>query len=91
MVSPSIMSAYEYFQWSAIDLLLSSPLREKPTDDLLVTLLEVKSVSNQFGKERVLCEEPMVQADGTRPWTITNAWGIGFSFTGSISSINIIH
>lgn len=56
MVSPSIMSAYEYFQWPAIDLLLGSPLRDKPTDDLLVTLLEVKSVANQLGKERVLCE-----------------------------------
>ncbi|MBB6673105.1 glycosyl hydrolase [Cohnella nanjingensis] len=56
MVSPSIMSAYEYFQWPAIDLLLGSPLRDKPTDDLLVTLLEAKSVANQFGKTRVLCE-----------------------------------
>jgi hypothetical protein len=56
MVSPSIMSAYEYFQWPALDLLLGSPLKDKPTDDLLVTLLEIKSVSNQLGKKRILCE-----------------------------------
>lgn len=56
MVSPSIMSAYEYFQWPAIDLLLSSPLRDTPADDLMVIMLEVQSVANQFEKERVLCE-----------------------------------
>ncbi|MHB1628099.1 MAG: glycosyl hydrolase [Bacilli bacterium] len=56
MVSPAIMSAYEYFQWPALDLLLTSTLRKSATDLLLVTLLEVKSVSTQLGKERILCE-----------------------------------
>ena len=55
-VSPSVMENYEYQQWPGIDLLLCQVLREKPSDLLLVTLLEVKSIANQLGKERVLCE-----------------------------------
>lgn len=56
MVSPSIMSAYEYFQWPAIDLLLGSPLKDKPVDDMMLIMLEVQSVANQLGKQRVVCE-----------------------------------
>ena len=55
-VSPSVMENYEYQQWPGIDLLLCQVLREKPSDLLLVSLLEVKSIANQLGKERVLCE-----------------------------------
>ena len=55
-VSPSVMENYEYQQWPGIDLLLCQTLRENSFDLLLVTLLEVKSVADQFGKERVLCE-----------------------------------
>ncbi|HEY0827773.1 MAG TPA: hypothetical protein VGE40_06745 [Bacilli bacterium] len=52
--SPSVMSIYEYMQWPAIDMLLSHMLKKDGTDPMLVTIKEVSSAANQFGKERVL-------------------------------------
>lgn len=55
-VSPCIMSNYEYHQWPAIDMLMTYLLKNEATDLLLITILELKSAANQFGKERTLCE-----------------------------------
>lgn len=55
-VSPAMQSNYEYHQWPAIDMLLSTYLRDRPTHSLTHTIRELKSASNQFGKERTLCE-----------------------------------
>ena len=54
--SPSMQSNYEYHQWPAIDMLLSSYLRDTPTHALSLTIQEIRSAANQFGKERTLCE-----------------------------------
>ena len=54
--SPSIQSNYEYHQWPAIDMLLSNLLRDTPTNNLMLTIQELRSAVNQFGKERALCE-----------------------------------
>jgi hypothetical protein len=56
VMSPSIMQNYVYQQWPGIDYLLTKPLRDKADDMLLVTILELRSVVNQFGKKRALCE-----------------------------------
>ena len=54
--SPSMQSYYEYHQWPAIDMLLANYLRDTPVHALTHTIREVRSVSNQFGKERTVCE-----------------------------------
>ncbi len=54
--SPAMQSYYEYHQWPAIDMLLSNYLRSTPVHALTHTIREVKSVANQFGKERIVCE-----------------------------------
>lgn len=54
--SPSIQSYYEFHQWPAIDMLLSNYLKDRPTHALTHTIRELRSASNQFGKERALCE-----------------------------------
>lgn len=54
--SPAVQSNYEYHQWPAIDMLLSSYLKDRPTHSLTHTIRELKSAVNQFGKERALCE-----------------------------------
>ena len=56
ITSPSIQSNYEYHQWPAIDMLLSSYLRDEETHALSLTIQEIRSASNQFGKARTLCE-----------------------------------
>ena len=74
--SPCIQSLYEYHQWPAIDMLRSDYLRERPTHALTHTIRELRSASNQFGKERALCELYGGGA-GTRPLKILSAWPIG--------------
>ena len=54
--SPSVQANYEFHQWPAIDMLLSSYLRDEETHALALTIQEVRSAANQFGKERTLCE-----------------------------------
>ena len=54
--SPSMQSFYEYHQWPAIDMLLSDYLRDEPAHALALTIREIRSAANQFGKERTLCE-----------------------------------
>lgn len=54
--SPCVMANYEYMQWPAIDMLQTDLLKERPDDPLLITVLEIASAANQFGKERTLCE-----------------------------------
>lgn len=54
--SPSLQSNYEYHQWPAIDMLLSDYLRDTETHALTLSIQEVRSAANQFGKERTLCE-----------------------------------
>lgn len=54
--SPSMQSNYEYHQWPAIDMLLSSYLRNEETHSLTLSIQEIRSAANQFGKERTLCE-----------------------------------
>jgi len=54
--SPCVQSNYEYHQWPAIDMLLSNLLRDTPTNNLMLTIQELRSAVNQFGKERSLCE-----------------------------------
>ncbi len=54
--SPSMQSNYEFHQWPAIDMLLSNYLRETPSHALALTIRELRSAVNQFGKERALCE-----------------------------------
>ena len=54
--SPSLQSNYEYHQWPAIDMLLSNYLRNEETHALTLTIQEIRSAANQFGKERTLCE-----------------------------------
>ena len=55
-MSPAVMANYEYEDWPGIDLLQSFMLREEAFHPLQLTMQEVKSVANQLGKERVLCE-----------------------------------
>ena len=55
-VSPSIQSYYEYHQWPAIDMLMTSYLKDSPIDAITHTIRELKSAVNQFGKQRALCE-----------------------------------
>ena len=54
--SPSVQSNYEFHQWPAIDMLLSSYLRDTETHALTLTIQEIRSAANQFAKERTLCE-----------------------------------
>jgi len=54
--SPSMQANYEYHQWPAIDMLLSSYLRNEETHALTLSIHEIRSAANQFGKERTLCE-----------------------------------
>ncbi len=54
--SPSMQANYEFHQWPAIDMLLSNYLRETPSHALALTIRELRSAVNQFGKERALCE-----------------------------------
>ena len=54
--SPSMQSNYEYHDWPAIDMLLSNYLRDRETHSLAMTIHEIRSAANQFGKERTLCE-----------------------------------
>lgn len=54
--SPCVMANYEHMQWPAIDMLQTDLLKGRPDDPLLITVLEIASVGNQFGKERTLCE-----------------------------------
>jgi hypothetical protein len=54
--SPSMQANYEFHQWPAIDMLLSSYLRDAPSHALALTIRELRSAVNQFGKERALCE-----------------------------------
>lgn len=56
MPSPAVMSYYEYMQWPAIDMLMAYMLRDRPADQLLLTIKEVQSAANQFDRTRVLCE-----------------------------------
>ncbi|MDD6931258.1 MAG: glycosyl hydrolase [Eubacteriales bacterium] len=54
--SPSMQSFYEYHQWPAIDMLLSNYLRDTEFHSLALSIQEIRSASNQFGKKRTLCE-----------------------------------
>ncbi len=54
--SPSMQAHYEYHQWPAIDMLLSNYLRDTPSHALALTIRELRSSVNQFGKARALCE-----------------------------------
>ena len=54
--SPSVQSYYEYHQWPAIDFLMSYYLKDQPTHTMAHTIRELKSASNQFAKERAVCE-----------------------------------
>ena len=54
--SPCVMANYEHMQWPGIDMLQTDVVKYQPTDPLLLTVLEISSVANQFGKERTLCE-----------------------------------
>ncbi|MEK0313212.1 glycosyl hydrolase [Cohnella sp. 56] len=56
MASPAVMSLYEYMQWPAIDFLMTFALTDKPYSQMMLTLREVHSAANQFGRQRVLCE-----------------------------------
>ncbi|WP_217594720.1 glycosyl hydrolase [Cohnella sp. GbtcB17] len=56
MASPAVMSLYEYMQWPAIDFLMTFALTDKPYSQMMLTMREVHSAANQFGRERVLCE-----------------------------------
>ncbi|WP_455615193.1 glycosyl hydrolase [Eisenbergiella sp.] len=55
-MSPAVMANYEFEDWPGIDLLQSFMLREEPYHPLQLTMQEAKSVANQLGKERVVCE-----------------------------------
>lgn len=55
-VSPAMQSYYEYHQWPAIDMLFTNYLKDAPTHSLTHTIRELRSASDQFGKERALCE-----------------------------------
>lgn len=57
--SPAVMSLYEYMQWPAIDILRADNLRKpefEGTEMLMLVIREASSVSNQFERERVVCE-----------------------------------
>lgn len=54
--TPASQSYYEYHQWPAIDMLFSDYLKERPTHIVEHTIRELKSASNQFAKERAVCE-----------------------------------
>lgn len=56
VVSPSVMSSYEYQDWPGIDLLQSGRLKGQASEVQQISMLEVMSAAHQFGKERVFCE-----------------------------------
>lgn len=56
VVSPGVMSYYEYQDWPGIDLLQTGRLREEPEEVQEISMLELMSAAQQFGKERVFCE-----------------------------------
>ena len=56
VTTPSTQSLYEYHQWPAIDMLLSTYLRDEEFHTLALTIQELRSAVNQFGKGRTLCE-----------------------------------
>lgn len=56
VVSPGVMSYYEYQDWPGIDLLQTGRLKETASEVQEVSMLEVMSAAHQFGKERVFCE-----------------------------------
>lgn len=56
VVSPSVMSSYEYQDWPGIDLLLTKRLKDEAWEVQQISMLEVMSAAHQFGKERVFCE-----------------------------------
>lgn len=56
VVSPSVMSNYEYETWPGIDLLLTKRLGKEASEVQYISILEVMSAAHQFGKERVFCE-----------------------------------
>lgn len=56
VVAPSVMSYYEYETWPGIDLLMTSRLKDAPSEIQYISILEVMSAAHQFGKERVFCE-----------------------------------
>ncbi|MDC7288019.1 glycosyl hydrolase [Blautia schinkii] len=56
VVSPSVMSNYEYQDWPGIDLLQTGRLLNQPSEVQEISMLELMSAAHQFGKERVFCE-----------------------------------
>lgn len=56
VVSPAVMSYYEYQDWPGIDLLQAFRLKEEASEAQQITMLELMSAAHQFGKERVFCE-----------------------------------
>ena len=67
-VSPDVMSAYEFMDWPGIDILFSHNLKDSPIHPLQIALWEVRSVGNQLGKKRILCE-----VNGAGGWDSTFA------------------
>lgn len=56
VVSPAVMSYYEYQDWPGIDLLQTFRLKEEASEVQQISMLEVMSAAHQFGKKRVFCE-----------------------------------
>lgn len=56
VISPSVMSSYEYQDWPGIDLLLSGRLKNQASEVQQISMIEVMSAAHQFGKKRVFCE-----------------------------------
>ncbi len=56
VVSPGVMSSFEYQDWPGVDFLLTRRLKDRTGELQGITLLEVQSAASQFGRERVLCE-----------------------------------
>lgn len=56
VVSPAVMSNYEYQDWPGIDLLQTGRLKDASSEVQEISMLEVMSAAHQFGKKRVFCE-----------------------------------
>lgn len=56
VVSPGVMSYYEYQDWPGIDLLQTGRLKDEPSEVQEISMMEIMSAAHQFGKKRVFCE-----------------------------------
>lgn len=56
VVSPEVMSYYEYQDWPGIDLLQTGRLKDDPSEVQEISMMEIMSAAHQFGKTRVFCE-----------------------------------